>query len=58
MTTYTTAENTKRLAGALDRADKRTIQILAHYLSYEPEQLLKDIKSLQEYIRQAENNNQ
>lgn len=53
MISNTTAENTKRLAGALDRADKRTIQILAHYLSYEPEQLVKDIKSLQQYIRQA-----
>lgn len=55
MISNTNEDNTKRLAGALDRADKRTLQILAHYLSYEPEQLLKDIKSLQEYIRQAEN---
>lgn len=58
MTSNTTAENTKRLAGALERADKITLQILAHYLSYEPEQLLKDIKSLQEYIRQAGNINE
>ena len=58
MTNNATTENTKRLAGALDRADKRTIQILAHYLSYEPEQLLKDIKSLQQYIRQVGNINQ
>ena len=55
MISNTNEDNTKRLAGALDRADKRTLQILAHYLSYEPEQLLKDIKSLQEYIRQAGN---
>ena len=58
MTSNTTEENTKRLAGALDRADKRTIQILAHYLSYEPEQLEKDIDSLRQYIRQAGNINQ
>lgn len=55
MTSNTTADNTKRLAGALDRADKRTLQILAHYLSYEPEQLVKDIDSLQEYIMQTAN---
>lgn len=56
MTSNTTAKNTKRLAGALDRADKITLQILAHYLSYEPEQLIKDIYSLQEYIRQTADN--
>lgn len=56
MISNTNEDNTKRLAGALDRADKRTLQILAHYLSYEPEQLLKDIDSLQEYIRQTADN--
>lgn len=58
MISNTNEDNTKRLAGALDRADKRTIQILAHYLNYEPEQLIKDIKSLQEYIRQTADINQ
>lgn len=58
MISNTNEDNTKRLASVLQRTDKRTIQILAHYLSYQPEQLIKDIDSLMEYIRQAENINE
>lgn len=51
--TSKTQTNAKRLAQTLDRysEDKRTIEILAHYLNYEPEQLVKDIEALQELIK-------
>lgn len=51
--TSKTKANVKRLANTLHRYsdDKRTIEILAHYLNYEPEQLVKDIEALQELIK-------
>lgn len=51
--TSKTKANVKRLANTLDRysTDKRTIEILAHYLNYQPEQLKRDIEALKELLK-------
>lgn len=51
--TSKTKANVKRLAQTLDRysEDKRTIEILAHYLNYDPDQLKRDIADLQAVIK-------
>lgn len=54
--TSKTKANVKRLAQTLDRysEDKRTIEILAHYLNYDPEQLKQDIADLQAVIKELD----
>lgn len=54
--TSKTKANVKRLAQTLDRysEDKRVIEILAHYLNYEPEQLKRDIADLQAVIKELD----
>lgn len=54
--TSKTKANAKRLAQTLDRYsdDKRTIEILAHYLNYNPEQLKRDIADLQAVIKELD----
>ncbi|WP_156036866.1 hypothetical protein [Ruminococcus sp. HUN007] len=51
-----TKANVKRLAQTLDRYsdDKRVIEILAHYLNYDPEQLKQDIADLQAVIKELD----
>ena len=48
--------NAHRLAVVLDQyaEDKRTVQMLAHYLHYLPEQLEKDMHDLRAYLRDLE----
>ena len=52
--TSKTATNAKRLVNTLDRYsdEKRTIEILAHYLNYDPEQLIRDIADLKAVIKE------
>lgn len=51
-----TKENASRLASALYRhSDKSVIKVLAHYLAYEEEQLIKDIDDLHKLIYQIKN---
>lgn len=51
-----TKENAARLANALfNHADESVIKVLAHYLAYEEEQLIKDIDDLHELIYQIKN---
>lgn len=54
--TSKTKANVKRLAQTLDRysTDKRTIEILAHYLNYDPEQLKRDIADLKAVIKELD----
>lgn len=50
--TSTAEQNAKRLINTLDRhTDERTIKILAHYLNYQPEQLVIDIAALKELVK-------
>lgn len=51
-----TKANVKRLAQTLNRysTDKRTIEILAHYLNYQPEQFKRDIADLQAVIKELD----
>lgn len=45
-------QNARRLAGALERhADRPTVERLATILDYVPDQLLEDIRSLAELIK-------
>ena len=54
--TSKTKSNAKRLAQTLDRysEDNRTIEILAHYINYDPEQLKRDIADLQAVIKELD----
>ena len=54
--TNNTKANAKRLANTLDRysTDKRVIEILAHYLNYDPDQLKRDIADLQAVIKELD----
>lgn len=51
-------DNAHRLANVLESCtdDKNTIQALAHYLNYVPEQLTEDMKDLKQYIKRLEEN--
>ena len=54
--TNNTKANAKRLTNTLDRysEDKRTIEILAHYFNYDPDQLKRDIADLQAVIKELD----
>lgn len=54
--TSKTKANVKRLANTLDRYsdDKRVIEILAHYLNYDPDQLKRDIADLKAVIKELD----
>lgn len=54
--TSKTKANVKRLVNTLDRYsdDERTIEILARYLNYDPEQLKRDIADLQAVIKELD----
>ena len=54
--TSKTKANVKRLAQTFDRysEDKRVIEILAHYLNYDPEQLIRDIADLKAVIKELD----
>lgn len=54
--TSKTAANAIRLMQTLDRYsdDKRVIEIIAHYLNYDPDQLKRDISDLQAVIKELD----
>ena len=54
--TSKTKANVKRLAQTLDRYsdDKRVIEIIAHYLNYDSDQLKRDIADLQAVIKELD----
>lgn len=49
-------DNARRLAAILDRyaEDRHTVDMLAHYLNYLPEQLGQDMHDIRDYLKELE----